>query len=1091
MRRVTAIVVVSCLGAPSAAAVPAPPRQRDPWTPPATKLPRYLVSAAATLYEQGLADPRGCEYRAVRLASDQESDNGLAAARPPALHAWVIPATGTGPRAAVGWDGLVYTVSVVGPEADVDADVKALVQVTQRERDQTAGRRPRGLFSAGAQGYAFLAQHNDLEPGKVLVLLRLGRADLAESLWSAAIGWTPDRTRFDLASYGVSYLSLAEDWAWALFSRGLLAHAAGDDADALAALRELARISPLIEARAQTMGFPRPHNFQNNDRVMPYLDFLGPAPVLLADQERRAKEPKSQPEPGKIADRDARIAALVRDLDRVSSAYGSGSNIGGAFLGNVPVVKALVKEKDAAVEPLLTCLEDDGRLTRTVDYDTRHGTRHVNVRPVSGVAFEALTQILGTRQFGGDSPAAIRAYWKKSRGLAPEERWYQTLADDNARPRQWLDAAEALSQPSNVQGRGGSYVIASVPRSEVPPLRGEPLRGKKDPSVTDLIARRVEAIDPSDKPLTRGLSNPRGGSGEIFPILEANRMAGFLARWDAAGSLPTLRARVGRCRAIITATDGEGLNEQALKTDLARFTLLAQQAGDPKALDEYADFVRTLRPSHGELATVEVFEPLWRNPDHPALAAAAVALFEDPTSRWVPLFHPRQRGWNDGNFADIINSPLLGVAPFRALVLAGLADKAEVGTIITDHAGKIAIGVDDGWITMPAPPMDDPLRPRASTKMPLRMADLYAWKLEGLGGTPRLEMYWPEAKRDESVAACAAFLRQYGACFRDSEAARAILESESSYPRHQRAVFTLGRLDHPATGDDVRSGRAIFSLDGGEVRRWPMPAFPMPARWTALKVTKDDPGLRAIDLSGGISKYQVQSLQAGRVWQAEEIRERDGWRRYYGFVGPYVLARVPAEEVEFPAERNTGWWEVSAVVDVRIVPPGGRDDGNRIVSKPVSPDGPLPLEVWVRNRRGVDSAVPEEWVRTAGDTSLREGIAVRLFRERERPSPPQGKPRVDDEVSPRSVRRHPAGAPTRNLAPAEAFRAMHVDLKTLFAVDRPGRYRLEVTADDMKDADGTPGVASAYFTLSGSPEGGQQGISDDDRAAKRPSIPAP
>jgi len=48
-------------------ALPTPPRQTAPWTPPETNLPRSLVEAAQTLFDQGLADPRGCEYRRVRV----------------------------------------------------------------------------------------------------------------------------------------------------------------------------------------------------------------------------------------------------------------------------------------------------------------------------------------------------------------------------------------------------------------------------------------------------------------------------------------------------------------------------------------------------------------------------------------------------------------------------------------------------------------------------------------------------------------------------------------------------------------------------------------------------------------------------------------------------------------------------------------------------------------------------------------------------------------------------------------------------------------------------------------------------------------
>ena len=47
--------------------MPDPPNQGAPWTPPATKLPRSLVEATALLFESGVADPRGCDYREIEV----------------------------------------------------------------------------------------------------------------------------------------------------------------------------------------------------------------------------------------------------------------------------------------------------------------------------------------------------------------------------------------------------------------------------------------------------------------------------------------------------------------------------------------------------------------------------------------------------------------------------------------------------------------------------------------------------------------------------------------------------------------------------------------------------------------------------------------------------------------------------------------------------------------------------------------------------------------------------------------------------------------------------------------------------------------
>src|SRR4051794_10962789 len=107
-------------------APPRPPKQGAPWTPPETTLPRFLLSATSALFEQGLADPRGCEYREIQLEADRDQAPDPRAGRP-AMHGWVLPETAKGgPRRAVGWDGLIHPLASVGAEADLEADVCAM-----------------------------------------------------------------------------------------------------------------------------------------------------------------------------------------------------------------------------------------------------------------------------------------------------------------------------------------------------------------------------------------------------------------------------------------------------------------------------------------------------------------------------------------------------------------------------------------------------------------------------------------------------------------------------------------------------------------------------------------------------------------------------------------------------------------------------------------------------------------------------------------------------------------------------------------------------------------------------------------------------
>ena len=173
--------------------------------------------------------------------------------------------------------------------------------------------------------------------------------------------------------------------------------------------------------------------------------------------------------------------------------------------------------------------------------------------------------------------------------------------------------------------------------------------------------------------------------------------------------------------------------------------------------------------------------------------------------------------------------------------------------------------------------------------------------------------------------------------------------------QQSRAVRIMERRSSPSTRSTIRRrpptsplGRAIFSLAaaGAEVRRFPLPSFPLDARWTKLEVFPNDPPIVRMYDAEGNEIPNTEALQTGRVWQAEEVREGDRWRRYYGFVGRHALTRVAAEEIEFLTPWQKGWSLLSTDLDARIVvkeaattgpvlvelavaePPRRRDDGS-------------------------------------------------------------------------------------------------------------------------------------------------------------------
>ena len=70
-----------------------------------------------------------------------------------------------------------------------------------------------------------------------------------------------------------------------------------------------------------------------------------------------------------------------------------------------------------------------------------------------------------------------------------------------------------------------------------------------------------------------------------------------------------------------------------------------------------------------------------------------------------------------------------------------------------------------------------------------------------------------------------------------------------------------------------------------------MPEFPIPARWVTLKEFP-------IDLLKSDGTVYRDYEQDGWIWQAEEVRKGDHWERFYGFVRPQAIVRLPAVEIE-------------------------------------------------------------------------------------------------------------------------------------------------------------------------------------------------
>ena len=532
--------------------LPSPRMQKELWLAPPTDVPTNYVTATRALFDAGLADPRDCAYREIEvgLASVGSMDRNTPTNGVLKTRGWLLPGA-TKPRFAICWNGLVYPAISVGPKADLGVDVAALA---------TNGFLPHGTGFLEAESLS----PNSLLGIKGCLLLRLGKGEAARTVWQVrtrlkrepVLQWSMPRTNGlpGLAETRLPeedpYVDWAIEWAWALFDRTTYAFMRGDDGLALPGCRALSTLITTVESEADRRGFRRPNysNYVPRRWSGHHLYFLQPVAVLLADEERRLLK-RTRPtavETGVVNDRGHRIAALVAGLEDIAILLGS-------WRGN-QTVDALVAEGPEVVEPLLTCLERDGtNLTRSLSVGqgregfTRERGLHTIAEPVCAI----LQAVMQTTSFDlwaekNDLTAAgtnanritatkIRAYWRKFRDVPLEERWYQTLTNDNAGTEAWREAAGRITEP-----------LRSGPGTNASRMRGEALRAKTNPSVSELLDRRIRQTTPR--------------SVDYYNFENARGSVSTIVRWDPKAAISTLRFQMRIALEAADSTDYGFLN---------------------------------------------------------------------------------------------------------------------------------------------------------------------------------------------------------------------------------------------------------------------------------------------------------------------------------------------------------------------------------------------------------------------------------------------------------------------------------------------------------------------------------------------------
>jgi hypothetical protein len=753
--------------------------QSAPWALESTNLPPGLQSAVKTLFETGMADPRGCDYREIEVVV---GNSWTASGTTNKTHGWLLPAaSGARTNYAIGWNGLIYPVISVNNPANADGDARALIHAMSPPAIPN-----KVIFDVGVQSFSdeeYSLNIRWLTPAKATMIFRFASPELV----GECAQLFPQKDPF---------LALSTDFLWTTFDRAIWAHIRGDDDLAYFTALALTQAQKTCEDEAKARGIsvqqlPQFGVRQNEStsNVGSYFPFLDSLPLLLKDQERRHQRKTPLRDPAIITNKTERIAALIDQLENVSARQVALLAVDYNLTEN-PKVQALINEGWDAIEPLLQCYEHDDRLTRMVPVSHggggfgggRFGSFYD--RPIIAVrsaAYAALEAILETPQFAPDtsrnytpeeketlfknSVSGIRNYWNKYQGLSRDDRLYAILKDDHG---QWLEAASIITQPANKPimpfvSWSPTPWVSPLNLNDTTPMRGESLRSKANPSVTDLLIERIHnAVSTSRSEENAGHLN------------DACDLALCLARWDSKAALPEFQVLSALAFQVLTPTNYRSyVSHMYLAGQLPELVMFRENIGDTNALREYAFWLQSIDPGHFSWQIDGMVSPLKRSPDSPAWKATWELLFDDEQSAWFNYLckqstpDPKSYSSPTINIGEYFGTPFINKGPFRKFVIRLLHDKSACGKIV----GEAAHGY---WLDQRLSTMrhygyttDSPKDGSEINGKEFRTCDLYAWLLSNrIEGAPAFQLYWPESKRDEALLAIEKMLESNNGSFK-------------------------------------------------------------------------------------------------------------------------------------------------------------------------------------------------------------------------------------------------------------------------------------------------------------------------------------
>lgn len=549
--------------------------------------------------------------------------------------------------------------------------------------------------------------------------------------------------------------------------------------------------------------------------------------AIVADLKRRQQKgtfgktpPKTWPAGFDKWEPKRKVAYLIDALDEVGARQWGAP--GGVDLTGDRPVKALIDLGDIAVPDLINTIEKDRRLTRSVHYWREYAEQRtvMAVREAALVAAMSIMQVQAfqTRTTGDDftvrgeemavkTAARLRDYWKKYGGTPFDERMMKILTDPKAEPKSWREAAENLARGAP---RRKLQSTIAYDFSSAHPVSNAAVAKFKNPTAAEAILaamdRDLTAFDATkpERPREMHLDEEQLVGLQDFDrrqleqaylraltVLGDKRIAPVLAKRSETATSPRMR----RCWAVLCQELGEPVPFKAFAEDfrLGKIKL-------PVDKRPHDDFERSL--TNAELRGM-VHDLIAVDTPEADRALMALADASHPYHERVLLGTLNSRVDGHGVwFAHRVSIALLrGV----------FGDCTPTGATYGVGDDSIYRREKDGGVAN-FPSIPDFLQdPSARKSMaPERICDLAAEHLSTLIlGMPPYHALCKDA--DARLKALKEAVDHYA--YRPATPG----ESDTILGRSDYQVYfvpDIEPLNHPATADHVRKGKAIFELHG-------------------------------------------------------------------------------------------------------------------------------------------------------------------------------------------------------------------------------------------------------------------------------------